>query len=255
MTAPKHLRVADALRDLIEHGVDGDKLPSEAQLGEDHGVSRPTVRAAIAALVNEGLVRSEPGVGHFVRRIKRFQYRPQDDMGWRPPDATSGSFFERAEADGRVATQEIEVQIVRAPSYVAQRLGVPEGEFLVRRARLRKLDGVPLLINDSFYPLDVVQGTSVMEDDEIRPGVNQLLADLGHEQVRALDEIRVRMPDGEEIGRLDLLPGTPVAIHLVTGYTADDRPVRVVRNVLPGDRHVITFDRRSYESEQAAEGR
>ncbi|MEJ2863069.1 hypothetical protein [Actinomycetospora flava] len=32
-------------------------------------------------------------------------------------------------------------------------------------------------------------------------------------------------------------------MHRVTGYTDDGRPVRVVRNVLPGDRHLIAFER------------
>ena len=34
-----------------------------------------------------------------------------------------------------------------------------------------------------------------------------------------------------------------MAEHIITGFTADDRTVRMVRAILPGDRNVITFDR------------
>jgi DNA-binding GntR family transcriptional regulator len=55
------------------------------------------------------------------------------------------------------------------------------------------------------------------------------------------------MPRPSEATRLQLGPGTPVAVHYATGYTADGQPVRVVENVLPGDRHVIVYERRKGE--------
>jgi DNA-binding GntR family transcriptional regulator len=72
---------------------------------------------------------------------------------------------------------------------------------------------------------------------------NQVLAELGAEQSRAVDEIEVRMPTPDEAGRLEIGLDVPVAMHRVTGYTEDGHPVRVVRNVLPGDRHLIAFER------------
>jgi GntR family transcriptional regulator len=70
-----------------------------------------------------------------------------------------------------------------------------------------------------------------------------VLADHGYPEQRAIDEIYIRMPNPEEIHRLQLASGTPVAVHLVTGYTAEDRPVRCDVFVLPGDRHVIVYER------------
>ena len=44
----------------------GDKLPSERELAEDFGVSRPTIRDAMIALEFQGLVEARQGSGVFV---------------------------------------------------------------------------------------------------------------------------------------------------------------------------------------------
>ncbi|WP_025133183.1 GntR family transcriptional regulator [Leucobacter sp. PH1c] len=60
--------VADGLRAAIrsEEFVQGERLPTEAQLAERFGVSRPTVRAALRELETVALVRTQHGVGSFV---------------------------------------------------------------------------------------------------------------------------------------------------------------------------------------------
>ncbi|MEV1001803.1 GntR family transcriptional regulator [Nonomuraea sp. NPDC050202] len=62
--------IARELRGEIERGElqPGTTLPSEAQLRRQHGVSRSTVRQALAVLEQEGLIVSEHGRGRFVRR-------------------------------------------------------------------------------------------------------------------------------------------------------------------------------------------
>lgn len=62
-------RVADALAKEIlsgEHPVDG-RLPSERDLAQRHGVSRPVIREAMIALEVDGLVEVCPGSGVYVR--------------------------------------------------------------------------------------------------------------------------------------------------------------------------------------------
>lgn len=244
MSTSRHVRISDELRARIlrrDFDETAGKLPSEAELIREFGVSRTTVRTALTALMNEGFVRSESGVGYFVRELRRYSYRPQDDMGPRPADPKADHFLSSSE--GLKPSQEIEVRFVPAPGYVAERMGISTDEFVGMRQRVRFLDGVPYQINDSYYPRDIVEGTVVMDKADIARGVNRVLDELGHKQVRALDEIYIRMPYRDEAETLTILPGTPVAVHIVTGYTAGDRAVRVVRTVLPGDRHVIAFER------------
>jgi len=60
--------VADDLLDRIVRGVIGidEGLPSEAEIGEEHDVSRMTVREAMKTLQAQGVVRVESGKGSFV---------------------------------------------------------------------------------------------------------------------------------------------------------------------------------------------
>ncbi|WP_084186763.1 GntR family transcriptional regulator [Andreprevotia chitinilytica] len=69
-------QIADLLRVEIESRRFGPtgKLPSEAELGERFGVSRVTVRLAIARLVNAGLVERKQGKGTFVVETRRVRH-------------------------------------------------------------------------------------------------------------------------------------------------------------------------------------
>ncbi len=241
MNTPKHAWLATTLRDRI--ALDGyeDGLPSEAELMAEFAMSRTTVRTALTTLVNEGLLTSASGVGYFVKKFEHFEYGPQEDFN---RDAVIPESLAISGTKRRLdPLQRTEVSLVIADDDNARRLGVEVGTVVVVRRRVRSVDGVPFQLNDSYYPLDVVQGTAAMLPEDVPHGVNKLLAEHGFAQVRALDEIWIRMPTPEEISRLGLGPGTPVAEHIITGITAEDRVVRVARVILPGDRNVIAYGR------------
>lgn len=66
-------QIAQAIRDNIIAGdlVVGERLPSEADLTQTYGVSRPTVREALKQLVAQNLIRTQRGAkgGAFVNRL------------------------------------------------------------------------------------------------------------------------------------------------------------------------------------------
>ncbi|WP_017606761.1 GntR family transcriptional regulator [Nocardiopsis alkaliphila] len=70
LDGPEPLReqVADVLAARIAEGVyePRRRIPSEAALCEEFGVSRPTVRAAITLLTDKGLVVTMRGKGTYV---------------------------------------------------------------------------------------------------------------------------------------------------------------------------------------------
>ncbi|MEU6849919.1 GntR family transcriptional regulator [Actinacidiphila alni] len=243
---PMYQQIADAIRAQIDTGqlAPEAKLPTEAELRDEYGVSRETVRKALGLLVNEGLVVSARPQGHFVRQRQPMVFRPQAEFRERPYTPEMDAFVTEYSAEGREPRQEIEVAIVEPPADVAKRLRLDPGKLVAVRKRVRYLDGEPFNTNDSYFPLDIVRDSEIMRPENITRGANEVLAELGHRQVRALDEIYVRMPVPDEAHRLDLGPGTPVGIHLTTGFTNDGLPVRVAITTLPGDRHVVSYERR-----------
>ena len=72
----------------------------------------------------------------------------------------------------------------------------------------------------------IVRGTELAEPEDTTR--ENILAEAGYEQVYDIDEIITRMPTPDEVARLGISAGTPVAEHIRTGYTAD-------RQASPGD--------------------
>jgi DNA-binding GntR family transcriptional regulator len=254
---PLYQQIADDLRKQVIDGLlePGSQLPTEAEIAERYNTTRPTVRQGIGVLVNEGLVVADRPRGHFVRSWDRMAYRPLDEV--LQPRAEAGEpqpidqFIREQARVGRVAKQVIEVAIVEPPLEVASRLRLEPDDAAVVRRRVRYIDNQPFNTNDSYYPRSIVEGSEISGPGDIARGANLVLAELGYPQVRTKHEILVRMPRPDEVARLELGPGTPVAIHLCTGYTASGLPVRVVFNCLPGDRHVIQFERDGEEAKGA----
>ncbi|MGY3515319.1 GntR family transcriptional regulator [Micromonospora haikouensis] len=242
---PVWQQIAEDLRQAISDGTmpPGAQLPTEAELTARFQVARNTARQALASLVSEGLIVAARPRGYFVRDRKPINYRPQQEFMPQPRYIETDRFIAQHSAEGREARQTIEISIVDPPEIVKERLHLQDGELTVVRKRVRYLDGEPFNTNDSYFPLSLAQGTDIMRPDDIARGANRVLSERGYCQIHALDEFYIRMPTPEEARRLALMPGTPVAYHVVTGYTSDGTAVRVVLNVLPGDRHVIAFER------------
>ena len=78
------MRVSKILRASIQSGEikPGDRLPSEAKLTQEHGVSRTVVREAIAALRSDGLVEARQGAGVFVLDVPQPEILPFQNLNY-----------------------------------------------------------------------------------------------------------------------------------------------------------------------------
>lgn len=237
--------IADDLRARIHAGdlEPGEHLASEPELMASYGVSRTTVRRSLQQLIHEGLVASRQGLGYHVRAVTPLPWiasRPERNTRTdvSPADAWSTGVREQ----GREPYEDIEVAIVRPPTRVAERLRLRTDEPVVVRRRLRYVDDEPMLLADSYYPERLVQGTEIVRPGDALPGVYAVLDELKRGWVRSRDEISARMPTREETVKLALAAGTPVAEHVRTSWSANNRPVRTQICVLPGDRNTIVYE-------------
>ncbi|WP_433439474.1 GntR family transcriptional regulator [Nonomuraea sp. CA-141351] len=237
-------QVAAELRRAIYSGVlgPGAQLPTEAQLMEDHGVSRNTVRLALGELVNEGLVTRTPRRGTVVRDRRPLLIYPQRELEPQPTGELREAFAFAVAQEGRAPSQYIEVLTVSPVEEIASRLELADGELAVVRRRLRFVDGQPYNTNDSYFPRDLVADSEIARPGDIARGANRVLEELGHAQVRVVDDIWARMPNQEEAERLQLELGTPVMVYVRVGFDVADMPVRVAVSVLPADKHLIRYE-------------
>ena len=80
-------RIADSVAEAIESGQYklGDRLPTERELAEQYGVSRPTLREAMIALEMLGMIEARHGLGIYVtgdvRPVTPASSEPTADIG------------------------------------------------------------------------------------------------------------------------------------------------------------------------------
>ena len=247
-TRPLYEQVADKLRREIERGdfSSDQPIPSEAELREQHGVSRDTVRKALAKLTQEGLLTAGQGRARYVRSyaplrwaLATFESRSKHEKSH---DGTSDAWSAEVKRQDREPSETVEIGLVLAPANVAERLGLEaEKDLVVVRKRVRSVDETPYQLADSYFPEELVRGTPLMEPRSVSaPG--GVLASIGRPQARYVDEIVVRMPKPAESDRLDIAAGTPVAEVTRTGYAEDGTALRVMVTVTPGDRNVLVYE-------------
>lgn len=235
-------QIADRLREAIDKGrfKEGDKLPSETELVEHFGVSRMTVRNALALLQQEGLAVSEHGKGVFVRPRPPVRRLASDRFARRHRDQGKSAFTVEAEAAGsRPEVDSLEVKEERPSQDIAARLGSPR-KVLARRRRYL-LDGRPVEFATSYLPLDLARDTPIAQPNPGPGGIYARLEEMGHHLDHFDEEIRARMPSPAEVRTLHLASGVPV-IHLIrTAFDAEGRAVEVCDTVMAADAYVLSY--------------
>ncbi|MFN2614086.1 MAG: GntR family transcriptional regulator [Actinomycetota bacterium] len=122
----------------------GDVLPSEAELCEVHGVSRTAVRQALGELAARGLVRKQKGRRTSVARAHMTNIVVQELRG----------FFDEVSSHGsNVKTRVLQQSIVPAPPDVAADLGLVQGADALLLARVREVDGEPVVYVETHLPV------------------------------------------------------------------------------------------------------
>ena len=204
----------------------GDRLPSEADLVAEFGVSRTTARRALDELRRQGLVRREPGRGTFLASPRL-----------RSNLAYLHSFTEEIERWGYTPGVWLVCQEERlAGEEVAAWLEVGVGERVLFVRRLRLADGRPIFVCDSYLP--VTRFPALGDADYGSVSLSRLFEErTGRSIERARQWIGAdtATPDVAEL--LEISPGVPVLkIRRVTSVTGGE-PVEVVEAFFHPERY------------------
>jgi GntR family transcriptional regulator len=164
---PLWSQVLTALQDRIMDGTYpvGTYLPSEWQLVDEFGVSRPVIGRALNILRDEGWVTSSQGKGRLVRRRGGYATRKP---GWGLSLVTGES------SGGRVDEVVVETALF-APARVVEAFGWLSNQPVVARRRLLVAPHTgPIGVVTVYVAATVAAGTDLLKEHPVRGGV------LGH---------------------------------------------------------------------------
>lgn len=164
--------------------------------------------------------------------------RPTDSLAYVTPQPDGQTDAWSKEAGMRGGQRLLEVTAATPPDAVAQALRLPPGQPTIIRRRLILMDGAPVELADSYYPLAVAQGTPLAEARKIKGGAPTLLAELGYRARRISEDLELREADEAERRTLNLAAGANVLSLLRTTSTEDGSPFEVQLMVMKAPRRL-----------------
>jgi GntR family transcriptional regulator len=196
-----------------ERYVAGQRLPSEREIAEELGVSRVTVRAALARLQSENIVDVIPRGGAFVRSAspKAIIGMPQPIKQRGPELKHAGSFIRAMEAQGRKTTVRFiePSSIIPAGDEIGAKMEISPKTKVLRRYRIHLVERVPYRILDSYY-LASLLGDLLGKDEGYIPLFKWLREHKGLRAAKAFEKLNCRMPSAEEASLLNISRSQPV---------------------------------------------
>jgi len=220
-------RIADELEQSIANGAfrQGDRMPGEIEMAARFGVNRHTVRRAIAALAERGLVRAERGSGTFVE-ARRIAY----------PIRQRTRFSEIVSGAGRAAGGQLIADMVEAADdEIAARLRIKAGASVVRLEMVRHADRVPLSAGTCW--LSAARFPAAARIYGRTHSMTRTLAHFGvRDYTRKSTHITAIIADAADAAKLKLTPGRPILLVESVDVDGEGFPVLATRARFAADR-------------------
>jgi DNA-binding GntR family transcriptional regulator len=212
---PLHVQLAQQLEAAIQGGAlpVGSRLSNEVDLAEAYGLSRPTVRQAIARLVDQGLLVRKRGVGTQVVGNSG-QVRRSLELTSLYDDLTS--------AHRKPETDVLRFGISPATAEVATALQCELGDRVLRLERLRRADGEPLALMRNWLPPEILETDPATLAER---GLYQLLRAEGVRLKVAHQTISAVPATPEQAKLLSEEPGSPLLATTRITYDDHGQPV------------------------------
>ena len=235
-TAPLYQRIYDDIKAAIKDGTykTDEKIPSEAELSEEYGVSRITVRRAIEDLCSDGYLTKMQGRGTFVGRPHLMRRLSQSKA--------SRSFSEICEEAGVVpGAHLVERQIVPARPHEQEFFGLGPDALLVYVHRVRTADGLSVCDENMFVPYDEGRDllTAQLEDTSLFSAIEVA---TGRRPASAKDwNITAVKATTEQAALLGIWVGDAMLRANVSFVDAGVRPVCMGRHYFVGSRYGLSI--------------
>jgi GntR family transcriptional regulator len=227
---PLYHQLYEILRGKITRGEwqPGDMIPTEAELTQQHAVSRTTVRQVLDLLVRDGLIFRQQGRGTFVAHPAVEQTLVR-----------IASFTEDMRRRGfRPGTKVLLAQLQPAPSEIAANLRVPMGEELACLRRLRLADDEPMAIEESYLVHRYCRG--ILRHDFANQPLRQIMdREYDIRWLHASQTVRAVPASREEAVLLGIQPKAALLNIERVSYSTQELAVEFLRVFYRGDRYVL----------------
>lgn len=212
-----HSQVANVLREKIykREWVPGQRIPSENTLVKSYGISRGTVRKALGALIEEGLLKSIHGSGTFV----------EDHAISHPAGEKPISFAKSLNKQGKQFVTLVQnKQLLDATPEVASQLHISVGDSVMFLRRIRLVENEPIMCQEGYYPLRECPGID-RADFTVESAFDVVQTCSGRKVKTSRMRYVARVAGDEHGAYLDVDAAAPVLLLEQTILLDDDTPV------------------------------
>lgn len=253
--AAKWESIASDLRSQIESGAlaKEQRLPSEASLARQYGVTVTTLRRAVDTLVADGLITRRHGLGTYIAQRRprlvrdaasRYQWEQDRVLLSKSERLAEGS----TERDSSLTRDELDFEatysLVAADEDLAHVFGVSPGTSLLQRVYLTRPRGdTPFgRVVSHLVHKDAARNPDLLDEaNEPWPGGTQhQLWTIGLSLGEIEDRVTARVASAQEVENFGIAPGSAI-INIRKISRAQGRVVEVADTSAPADRLELVY--------------
>lgn len=224
--SPIYLQLREVIRNKIEDGeyLPGTAIPSENNLANTYGINRMTVRNAIDALVNEGLLKRVKGKGVYVvgNKVER-------DL------ETLGGFTQTMREKNTHPSTKILIKALRkAEGKYSLAFNIKPEDEIYYIKRICSADGEPISLEEIFIPKYVVPK---LEDIDLSVfSLYEVYDFYGIKLTRAWQDLDLIKLEPKDARMLGIDKDLSVMLFECTSYDDKGRIIEFARNYTRGDK-------------------
>lgn len=228
---PLYYQISEAMFDIIRKGrmEASTKIPPEDQLAQEFGVSKMTMRQALGKLVNDGVLVRRKGSGTFIseKKIEREATRLV-------------SFYEDTKKKGlKPSSRVIERKVIKAETKLMEKLGLVEGEPVIKIVRVRLANEIPLAVNYGYIPEKFCP--ELLEEDLSQVSLSATVEEKYQLRTEyAVQSVQAVKATAYEASLLHIIEGDPILSMARTMFDASQRPLGHYVNFFRGDKYAFT---------------